>query len=198
MLAACSHRVQILSSSMCASRSTSVVRSFGRLPTACCRSVTVVSTACWASCDRQLCWSDCSTAALVVDEFGDVEGLVSLMDVTESIVGDLPPESDEEPMIVRRDDGSWLLDGGLDLDAVVRALDAQSLLSATDRQHYHTLGGLAMLALGRVPRISDVFERGGYRFEIIDMDGNRVDRVLVSRTASTRVSGNERSGPEED
>jgi putative hemolysin len=119
--------------------------------------------------------------ALVVDEFGDVGGLVSLADVIGSIVGDLPAEPGEEPMVVRRDDGSWLIDGGLDLDMVVRTLEAESLLSDEDRQHYHTLGGLAMLALGRVPRTGDAFERGGYRFEIVDMDGNRVDRVLVNR-----------------
>ena len=70
--------------------------------------------------------------------------------------------------------------------------------SDTDRQHYHTHGGVAMLALGRVPRISDVFERGGYRFEIVDMDGNRVDRVLVSLSANTRVSGSGTSAPQED
>jgi putative hemolysin len=119
--------------------------------------------------------------ALVVDEFGGVEGLVSLTDVTGSIVGELPSEPGEEPAIVRREDGSWLLDGALDLDTVLRALDAESLLSDADRQHYHTLGGLAMLALGRVPRTGDVFVRGDYRFEIVDMDGNRVDRVLAGR-----------------
>jgi putative hemolysin len=121
--------------------------------------------------------------ALVVDEFGGVEGLVSLTDVIGSIVGELPSEPGDEPSIVRRDDGSWLLDGTLDLDTVLRTLDAESLLSDHDRQHYHTLGGLAMLALGRVPRTGDLFQRGDYRFEIVDMDGNRVDRVLVSRTA---------------
>lgn len=120
--------------------------------------------------------------ALVVDEFGGVEGLVSLTDVIGSIVGELPSEPGDEPSIVRRDDGSWLLDGALDLDTVLRTLDAESLLSDHDRQHYHTLGGLAMLALGRVPRTGDLFQRGAYRFEIVDMDGNRVDRVLVSRT----------------
>jgi putative hemolysin len=119
--------------------------------------------------------------ALVIDEFGDVEGLVSLTDVISSIVGDLPLEPGEEPAIVRRDDGSFLLDGALDLDTVLRTLDAESLLSDEDRLHYHTLGGLAMFALGRVPRTGDVFVRGDYRFEIVDMDGNRVDRVLVSR-----------------
>jgi putative hemolysin len=118
--------------------------------------------------------------ALVVDEHGDVEGLVSLTDVTAAIVGQLPPEPGEEPAIVRREDGSWLMDGALDLDTVHRTLDETSLLTEEDRQHYHTLGGLTMLALGRVPRIGDVFERAGYRFEVVDMDGNRIDRVLVS------------------
>jgi putative hemolysin len=118
--------------------------------------------------------------ALVVDEFGDVEGLVSLTDVIAAIVGDLPSEPGEEPSIVRREDGSWLMDGGIDLTTVVRTLGDESLLTDEDRQHYHTLGGLAMLALGRVPRTGDLFERGGFRFEIVDMDGNRVDRLLVS------------------
>ena len=120
--------------------------------------------------------------ALVVDEFGGVERQVSLTDVIGSIVGELPSTPGEEPSIVRREDGSWLLDGALDLDTVLRTLDAEALLSDHDRQHYHTLGGLAMLALGRVPRTGDLFQRGAYRFEIVDMDGNRVDRVLVSRT----------------
>jgi putative hemolysin len=119
--------------------------------------------------------------ALVVDEFGDVEGLASLTDVISAIVGRLPSEPGEEPAIVRRDDGSWLIDGGLDISTLFRTLGSESLLSDEDRQHYHTLGGLAMLALGRIPRTGDVFERGGYRFEVVDMDGNRVDRVLVSQ-----------------
>jgi putative hemolysin len=122
--------------------------------------------------------------ALVVDEFGGVAGLVSLTDVISSIVGDLPAEAGEEPMITRREDGSWLIDGALDLDTVVRTLDAASALSPEDRQHYHTLGGLAMLAMGRVPRTGDVFTRGPFRFEVVDMDGHRVDRVLVSRTVA--------------
>ena len=124
--------------------------------------------------------------ALVVDEFGDVEGLVSLTDVTEAIVGDLPSEPDDEPLIVRREDGSWLMDGSLDLDTVLRTLDDDSLLTDEDRQHYHTLGGLAMLALDRVPRTGDIFERGPFRFEVVDMDGNRVDRLLVGRTPPAR------------
>ena len=119
--------------------------------------------------------------ALVVDEFGDVEGLVSFTDVISSIVGDLPTEPGEEPAIVQREDGSWLLDGAVDLDTALRTLEAEAMVNDEDRQHFHTLGGLAMIALGRVPRTGDVFERGDYRFEVVDMDGNRVDRILASR-----------------
>ncbi len=119
--------------------------------------------------------------ALVVDEFGGVDGLVSLQDVVSAIVGDLPGDESDEPSIVRRDDGSWLFDGGLEIDVVRRTIEAASLESDDDRQHYHTLGGLAMVALGRVPRTGDTFVQAGFRFEIVDMDGNRVDRVLVTR-----------------
>jgi putative hemolysin len=120
--------------------------------------------------------------ALIVDEHGALAGLVSLTDVVAAIVGDLPTAPGEEPSIVQREDGSWLMDGGLDLETVSRTLETEPLLAEGDRRHYHTLGGLAMLALGRVPRVGDVFRRDRYRFEIVDMDGNRVDRVLVGPT----------------
>ena len=126
-------------------------------------------------------------AALVVDEFGEVAGMVSLTDVISAIVGDLPTESDQEPMIVKRDDGSWLLDGTIDLATMVRTLGDDSILTEDDKSHYHTLGGLAMVSLRRVPRTGDVFERGRYRFEVVDMDGNRVDRVLVNRIDPNRT-----------
>jgi putative hemolysin len=117
--------------------------------------------------------------ALVVDEHGALAGLVSLTDVVGAIVGDLPSEPGEAPSIVPRADGSWSMDGRLDLDTVSRTLGTEPLLDESDRRHYHTLGGLAMLALGRVPHVGDVFHRDRYRFEIVDMDGNRVDRVHV-------------------
>jgi putative hemolysin len=121
------------------------------------------------------------SAALVVDEFGEVEGIVSLTDVVTSIVGELPVDKRDEPMIVKRDDGSWLLDGALDLSTLVRTLDDTSLVTEEDGEHYHTLGGLAMASLGRVPKTGDLFNRGRYGFEIVDMDGNRVDRILATR-----------------
>ena len=107
------------------------------------------------------------TAALVVDEFGEIAGIASLTDVVAAIV--------------KRGDGSWLLDGAVDLATLAQTLVDDSIVSDEDRQHYHTLGGLAMVSLRRVPRTGDIFERGRHRFEIVDMDGNRVDRVLVTR-----------------
>jgi putative hemolysin len=130
-----------------------------------------------------------------VDEFGDTQGLVSLTDVTSSIVGDLPTEPGEEPLIVRRDDGGWLMDGGVDLDTVLRTIDTESLLNDEEAQHFHTLGGLAMAALGRVPRTGDVFARRGFRFEVVDMDGNRVDRILVSPAVPPSGSGSTSAPP---
>jgi putative hemolysin len=122
--------------------------------------------------------------ALVIDEFGGVDGLVSLSDVVSAIVGDLPGGPNDEPAIVHREDGSWLLDGSLEMEVVRRTVGAPDLGSDTDPEQYHTLGGLAMAALGRVPRTGDTFARGGFRFEIVDMDGNRVDRLLVARTST--------------
>lgn len=121
--------------------------------------------------------------ALVVDESGSVDGIVSLTDVMSAIVGDLPPEPGHDPEIVRREDGSWLMDGRVDMHAVRRVLGAGSL-AASEPDDYHTLGGFVMFALGRVPRTGDVFERDHFRFEVVDMDGNRIDRVLIRTTAS--------------
>jgi putative hemolysin len=119
------------------------------------------------------------TVALVVDEFGGVAGLVSLTDVTAAIVGDLPAYADADPAVVARQDGTLLVDGALEIGELERRLDSD-LLQDDGRRQYHTLGGLAMFALGRVPRVGDTFEREGHRFEVVDMDGNRVDRLLVS------------------
>src|SRR5690606_9503871 len=118
--------------------------------------------------------------ALVIDEYGAVEGLVSVVDVVTAIDGDLPGVNDDEPMIVKREDGSRLLDGDLDLDAFERALGRTTPLVEAARRYYNTVGGLVLHVSGRVPRTGDVLERDGLRLEVVDMDGNRVDRVLVT------------------
>ncbi len=117
--------------------------------------------------------------ALVVDEYGEVAGLVSLTDVLEAIVGALPSGGAEEgPEAVQREDGSWLIDGMMDLHELKQRFDLGDL-PGEDPAKVHTVGGYVMLSLGRVPAAADVFEAAGLRFEVVDMDGRRVDKVLV-------------------
>jgi len=119
--------------------------------------------------------------ALVVDEYGGVEGLVTLNDILEDLVGDVASvDMPEEKQIVKRADGSWLIDGKIAIDDLKDLLEVPELPDE-DSGSYHTLGGLVMLQMGRVPVSGDVFETEGYRFEVVDMDGKRVDKVLVSR-----------------
>jgi putative hemolysin len=118
--------------------------------------------------------------ALVTDEFGGIEGLVTLNDLMEGIVGDLPSVEDKDgPMVVTREDGSLLVDGGLDLDAFAELID-QDIFRIDQKGRYHTLAGFVMHVLERIPREADHFEWQGYRFEVVDMDGKRVDKLLVS------------------
>lgn len=118
--------------------------------------------------------------ALVTDEYGGIEGLVTLTDLMEAIVGDLPlVEIQEEPMAIQREDGSWLLDGLLAIDEFRSIFDNESL-PEMQTHVYHTLGGFVMHSLMHIPQSGEHFEWGGLRFEVMDMDGTRVDKVLVS------------------
>ncbi|CUA83133.1 Hemolysin or related protein, contains CBS domains [Gulbenkiania indica] len=120
--------------------------------------------------------------ALVVDEYGELEGLVTMNDVLEAIVGDLPASGvpyDEE--IVRRDDGSWLVDGMVTLDRFKEYFDLETLLPGEETGNINTLGGIMMFQLGRVPAVTDRFEWCGFTFEVMDMDKTRVDKIMVTR-----------------
>ncbi len=118
--------------------------------------------------------------ALVVDEFGGVQGLFTLNDVLEALVGDIPmPNSVHEQPVVKRDDGSWLLDGLLPVDEVKELLNIK-MLPREREGYYHTLAGFVMMQLGQLPRVADNFDWGGFRFEVVDMDAQRIDRLLVS------------------
>jgi putative hemolysin len=119
--------------------------------------------------------------ALVTDEFGGIEGLVTLNDMMEAIVGDLSTGQDrEDPMIIVRQDGSWLLDGALDI-ADFKDLVGKGRLPDEVRGGYQTLGGFVMHYLEHIPRAGDGFEWDDLRIEVVDMDGNRVDKLMVSR-----------------
>ena len=117
--------------------------------------------------------------SLVVDEYGVIQGLVTLNDVLVEIVGDVPSDDElEDPQAVQRDDGSWLLDGMLSVDEFFEIFELKEL-PVEDRGSYQTLGGFVITRLGRIPAAPEHFEWEGMRFEVIDMDGNRVDKVLV-------------------
>ncbi|MBX2863317.1 MAG: hemolysin family protein [Leptolyngbyaceae cyanobacterium MAG.088] len=117
--------------------------------------------------------------ALVVDEYGTIQGLVTLWDILEALVGDAPtldePTTDKPR---QREDGSWLLDGMMHIEAVYSCLELGEYLDKT--ASYYTLGGLVIHQLGRIPKATDHFEWNGFAVEVMDMDGNRVDKVLVS------------------
>jgi len=124
--------------------------------------------------------------AIVLDEHGGTAGIVTLHDILEAIVGELPPGDEEsEPLLVKRDDGSWLVDGSLPMPEFKDAFRLQELPEEAD-SHFHTVGGLVMSALRRIPRTGDAFESSGLRLEVVDMDGRRVDKVLVTPVTSPR------------
>ncbi|MCK8517576.1 hemolysin family protein [Methanoculleus sp. 7T] len=126
--------------------------------------------------------------ALITDEYGSIQGLVTVHDIMEAIVGGIPSvEHPPEAMAVRREDGSWLIDGMLPIDEFHDLFEVGTL-PGEDRGYYQTLGGFVMMYLERTPETGDRFTWNNLRFEVLDMDGYRVDKVLV-----TPVSGGEES-----
>ena len=118
--------------------------------------------------------------ALVIDEYGGLEGLLTLYDVLEAIVGDLPEAGEAyEPEAVERRDGSWLLDGMLPIDEFKELFGVEELPGEA-RAHFDTLGGFVIAFLGRIPSTADHFQWNDWCFEVMDMDGHRVDKALVS------------------
>ena len=129
--------------------------------------------------------------ALVLDEYGGVEGFVTLYDVLESIVGDIPlDEHDKDQDVVLRSDGTWLVDGLIPIDELKEIMDVDEL-PEEDKAGFQTLSGFVMNQLGSIPKTGAVFDWDHWRFEVVDMDGHRVDRVLV-----TDLSANDQAQPE--
>lgn len=118
----------------------------------------------------------------VVDEYGEVQGVISVRDVLEAIAGEFSAPSDGDAWAVQRDDGSWLMDGLIPVPEFKDRLELKEL-PEEDRGRYNTLAGMIMLLLGRLPRTTDAVEWDAWRFEVVDLDGKRVDKVLVSRLA---------------
>jgi putative hemolysin len=126
--------------------------------------------------------------SLVVDEFGSVEGLITLNDLLEGIVGDIPGIDEEaEPQAIERADGTWLIDGRYPIDRFKELFDFKEPLPDEEEDNYTTLAGFILSISGTIPNEEDIFECGRFVFEIIDMDGHQIDKVIVTDL-----------GPEED
>ena len=133
--------------------------------------------------------------ALVVDEYGDVEGLVTINDFFEDLVGDVASaDTPQERHTVQRPDGSWLIDGKMPVHDFKELLNLDKL-PGEERGSYLTLGGFVMMQIGRIPVTTDRFEAAGLRFEVVDMDGKRVDKVLVQPPPSSASEKTEEPEP---
>lgn len=118
--------------------------------------------------------------ALIIDEYGGIHGLVTHNDILEDIAGNIPsPDAPAEPEATRRDNGSWLLDGLLSIDKLKEIFGLEKLL---DEENFRTVGGFVMSQARSIPSVGQWFEWGKLRFEVVDMDGRRVDKVLVTPT----------------
>ncbi|HZV91677.1 MAG TPA: transporter associated domain-containing protein, partial [Caldimonas sp.] len=115
----------------------------------------------------------------VVDEYGEVQGILTVRDVLEAITGEFRTETEADAWAVQRADGSWLFDGLIPTPELKDRLDIKEL-PEEDRGRYNTLAGMVMLLLGRLPHTADAVEWEGWRFEVVDLDGKRVDKVLAS------------------
>ncbi len=122
--------------------------------------------------------------AFVVDEYGEVLGMVTLKDVMEAITGEFKPRNVEDSWAIKRDDGSWLLDGLIPIPELKDRLSLKAV-PEEDRDRYHTLSGMMMLLLGRVPQTTDRVSWEGWILEVVDVDGKRIDKVLASRADNT-------------
>ena len=122
--------------------------------------------------------------ALVTDEYGGIEGMVTHNDILEDIVGNIPTagEPSAEPQAQQREDGSWLVDGLLDIDTLKEIFEIEQLPDEEDRG-YHTVGGFMMSQVHSIPSVGQYFEWRNLRFEVVDMDGRRVDKMLISPLA---------------
>jgi putative hemolysin len=120
--------------------------------------------------------------ALVVDEYGDVTGLISVNDVLEAVIGRTSSGegADAHPLVVARDDGSLLVDGALGADSLRELLDGKALPDGDDRD-YNTAAGMTIAQFGRIPSVGEHFEWAGWRIEVVDLDGPRIDKLLLQR-----------------
>lgn len=121
--------------------------------------------------------------ALVLDEFGNIQGLVTLNDILEALVGEIKTQSIQDPLIITRNDGSFLADGTVSIHELRKKLRLHELTNK-DLSNYQTVAGFVIAQLEKIPKAGDVFEKYGYRFEVVDMDNNRVDKIFIKKIVS--------------
>ena len=118
---------------------------------------------------------------MIVDEYGELQGLVTLTDILTAIVGGLPSANEHEvDDFIERSDGSWLVDGSASIEHLRMKLSIDEKFPGEKENAYFTVGGLFIHLLGRIPSENDTIEEKGYRFKVVNKDGHRVDKVLVS------------------
>jgi putative hemolysin len=127
--------------------------------------------------------------ACVVDEYGEIQGIVTLKDLIEAITGEFQPRDPETSWAVQREDGSWLLDGHIPVPELKDRLKLSSV-PEEERGRYHTLSGMMMLLTGRLPKVADTIEWQDWKFEIVDMDGKTIDKVLACRISDEPMKAN--------
>jgi len=118
--------------------------------------------------------------AFVIDEYGEVQGIVTLQDLIEAITGEFQPRDPETSWAVQREDGSWLLDGHIPVPELKDRLNLDSV-PEEERGRYHTLSGMLMLLTGRLPKETDTVTWEGWTFEVVDMDGKTIDKIVATR-----------------
>ncbi|MBY0411151.1 MAG: CBS domain-containing protein, partial [Burkholderiaceae bacterium] len=118
--------------------------------------------------------------AFVIDEYGEVQGIVTLQDLIEAITGEFQPRDPETSWALQREDGSWLLDGHI---PVPELKDRLNLITVPEeeRGRYHTLSGMIMLLTGRLPKVTDTVQWEDWKLEVVDMDGKTIDKILATR-----------------
>jgi len=120
----------------------------------------------------------------VMDEYGGFAGILSVRNLIEEITGQIFTGAADEDDIVIREDGSWLADGSMNIDSAAQAISLPSLAENADHSDYHTLAGFLLNLAGEIPRTGAYFDYNGYRFTVVDMDGNRIDRILIEKISS--------------
>lgn len=124
--------------------------------------------------------------AFVIDEYGEVQGIVTLQDLIEAITGEFQARDPETSWAVQREDGSWLLDGHIPVPELKDRLGLDSV-PEEERGRYHTLSGMVMLLTGKLPKVTDSVQWEDWQFEVVDMDGKTIDKVLASRVPSVAL-----------